>query len=185
MTILIRAHETRDRDGINAVARAAFAQYERHYDEWPVFIDRIGRLAELAGDGDLLVAEREGVVVGGVLHVPPGRPCSAIFPVEWSVISMLVVAPDARGRGIGRRLVAACLRCAMDAGGAAVGLHTSPVMAAALRMYEAIGFVRDADIAPINGVAYGHYRLQAEEIARAIGRLEGAAEGHPGLGCGN
>lgn len=176
MMIVIRPFEARDRDRINAVARAAFAQYERHYDAWPVFIDRIGRMAELAGDGDLLVAEHDGLVVGGVLHVPPGRPRNAIFPVEWSVIRMLVVAPDARGQGIGRRLMAACLRCAMDAGGPAVGLHTSPVMAAALRMYEAIGFARDADVAPINGVAYGRYVLPAEGIVAALSWLDKPAE---------
>jgi hypothetical protein len=32
-------------------------------------------------------------------------------------------------------------------------------MASALRMYEALGFVRDRDLAPIRGVPYGRYVL--------------------------
>jgi hypothetical protein len=32
-------------------------------------------------------------------------------------------------------------------------------MASALRMYEALGFVRDQDLAPIRSVPYGRYVL--------------------------
>ncbi len=172
MTLVIRRYEPRDADGANAVARAAFAQYEAHYDDWPTFIERVGRLGDLAPEGDLLVAEQGDAIVGAVLHVPPGGPRSAIFPPEWSVVRMLVVAPEARGQGAGRRLMAACLRCARTAGAPAVVLHTSPVMATALRMYEAIGFVRDRDIPPIQGMAYGRYMLPASRIAQALATLE-------------
>ena len=174
ITIAIRRYQARDRDAINAVARAAFAQYEPHYEDWPAFIEGIGRMADLVREGDLLVAEQDGAIVGGVLHLAPGRPRSPIFPPEWSVIRMLVVAPAARGQGIARRLMAACLRHAIDAGAPALGLHTSPMMATALRMYEALGFVRDADIAPIRGVAYGRYLLPAADLARALDMLEAA-----------
>jgi GNAT superfamily N-acetyltransferase len=171
MRPVIRPYQADDADGVNAVARAAFAQYRHDYDEWPSFIDGIGRMAALASEGDLLVAEQGGTVVGAVLHIAPGRPRSPIFPIEWSTIRMLVVAPEARGQGIGRRLMAACLRHARDVGAPEVGLHTSPLMATALRMYEAIGFVRDRDIAPIRGVAYGRYVLPAAAIDRALGML--------------
>jgi predicted N-acetyltransferase YhbS len=157
--MVIRPYAPRDRDAVNAVARAAFAQYAQDYEDWPSFIDGIGRMAGLASDADILVAEQDGVVVGAVAHVGPGRPRSAIFPDEWSVIRMLVVDPQRRGQGAGRLLVAGCLRLAQDAGAPAVGLHTSPIMASALQMYEAIGFVRDSDLPPIRGVPYGRYVL--------------------------
>ncbi|MGZ5183262.1 MAG: GNAT family N-acetyltransferase [Ramlibacter sp.] len=163
-----------DREAVNAVARAAFAQYSRDYEDWTGFIEGIGRMAELARDADLLVAEQDGVIVGAVAHVGPGRPRAAFFPPEWSVIRMLVVDPARRGQGAGRALVAGCLRLARDAGAPAVGLHTSPIMASALRMYEAIGFVRDGDLPPIRGVPYGRYMLQAADIPQAL-RLAGAA----------
>ena len=168
---LVRPFAAEDTDRVNAIARAAFAEYEGWYGDWPTFIEGIGRMADLAADGDLLVAEREGGIVGAVVHVGPGRRRSAIFPDDWSVIRMLVVAPEARGRGAGRQLVAACLECAREAGAPAVGLHTSPVMASALRLYTAIGFERDRDLAPIRSVPYGRYVLPALGIAAALATL--------------
>jgi hypothetical protein len=47
-------------------------------------------------------------------------------------------------------------------------------MASALRMYEAIGFVRDSDLPPIRGVPYGRYVLPAAEIPQALRLLGGA-----------
>jgi GNAT superfamily N-acetyltransferase len=155
----IRAYREADRAAVNAVALAAFAQYAGDYEDWPTFSAGIGRMADLAADGDLLVAERDGRVVGAVVHVGPGRPRSAIFPDEWSVIRMLVVDPAARGGGIGRALVAAALDRARHAAAPAVGLHTSPIMAAALRMYLAMGFVREHDLPSIRGVPYARYVL--------------------------
>ena len=167
----VRPFAAADRECVNAVARAAFAEYAGQYEDWPSFIEGIGRMADLAANGELFVAELDGVIVGAVVHVGPGRPRSAIFPEDWSVIRMLVVAPEARGQGAGRRLVAACLACAQAAGAPVVGLHTTPVMASALRMYTAIGFRRDRDLAPIRGVAYGRYVLPAEGIAAALAML--------------
>jgi GNAT superfamily N-acetyltransferase len=169
---MIRDYLPADRDAINAVALAAFAQYAGDYDDWPTFSAGIGRMADLAADGDLLVAERAGRVLGAVVHVGPGRPRSAIFPADWSVIRMLVVDPEQRGGGIGRALVAAALSRARHAGAPAVGLHTSPIMASALRMYEAIGFVREHDLPAIRGVPYARYVLPAEAIALALARLD-------------
>jgi ribosomal protein S18 acetylase RimI-like enzyme len=171
VSLVVRAYEAGDRDDVNAVARAAFAQYSHDYQDWPSFIEGIGRMADLALDADVFVAEQGGTIVGAVAHVGPGRPRAAIFPDDWSVIRMLVVAPGMRGQGIGRALVAACLRRAREVGAPAVGLHTSPVMASALRMYEAIGFVRDRDLPPIRSVPYGRYLLQETCIPAALDLL--------------
>ena len=170
---MVRSFVPADAERVNAVACAAFAQYEGRYEDWPSFIDGIGRMAQLAADGDLLVEEYRGQVAGAVVHVGPGRPRSAIFPSEWSVIRMLVVAPEYRGLGIGRRLVAACLECARRDGAPAVGLHTSPVMASALQMYLAIGFERDSDLPPIRSVPYARYVLPAERFDAALALLRG------------
>jgi GNAT superfamily N-acetyltransferase len=166
--MLVRACAEADREAVNTVARAAFAQYAKDYADWPSFIEGIGRMAELAANADLLVAEQDGDIVGAVAHVAPGKPRAAFFPDEWSVIRMLVVDPARRGQGAGRVLVAGCLRLARETGAPFVGLHTSPVMASALRMYEAIGFVRDRDLAPIRGVPYERYVLAAAGISPAI-----------------
>jgi ribosomal protein S18 acetylase RimI-like enzyme len=168
---VVRAYADADRAAVNAIALAAFAQYAGDYDDWPTFSAGIGRMADLAADGDLLVAEREGAVVGAVVHVGPGRPRSAIYPDDWSVIRMLIVDPAARGAGVGRALVAATLERAARAGAPAVGLHTSPIMATALRLYEGIGFRREHDLPPIRGVPYARYVLPAADIGTALARL--------------
>jgi ribosomal protein S18 acetylase RimI-like enzyme len=169
--VVIRAYADADRAAVNAVALAAFAQYAGDYDDWPAFSAGIGRMADLAHDGDLLVAERAGAVVGAVVHVGPGRPRSAVYPDDWSVIRMLVVDPAARGAGVGRALVAATLERAARTGAPAVGLHTSPIMATALRLYEGIGFRREHDLALNRGVPYARYVLPAADIGTALARL--------------
>lgn len=169
--ILVRRFHPADAGAVNLVARAAFAQYASDYDDWPSFIAGVGRMAELAQDADLVVAEIDGKVVGAVAHLAPGKPRSPIFPGEWSVIRMLVVDPAHRGFGVGRLLVADCLSLALRAAAPAVGLHTSPIMQSALRLYGALGFERDRDLPPIRGVAYGRYVLPAAGIAPALALL--------------
>ena len=174
---MIRDSVDADRAAVNAVALAAFAQYAGDYEDWPAFSAGIARMADLAVDGDLFVAERGGRVAGAVVPIGPGRPRSAIYPDHWSVIRMLVVDPAARGGGIGRALVAATLERARRAGAPAIGLHTSPIMAAALRLYESIGFVREHDLPPIRGVPYARYRLPASGIAAALALIGGTDSG--------
>ncbi|WP_288379520.1 GNAT family N-acetyltransferase [uncultured Massilia sp.] len=171
MQCTIRPYRTADRDAVDRVALAAFSQYAHAYADWPAFSARIARTSELASQAELLVADIDGEVLGAVLHVAPGKPRSAIFPDDWAVIRMLVVAPGQRGRGVGRQLVAACLRHALRDGAPAVGLHTSPMMATALRLYTTLGFTRDRDLDPIDGVAYGRYVLPAEALPAALEQL--------------
>lgn len=168
MNIVIRSYQGADRAGVNRVALAAFAQYEHAYDDWAAFSAGIGRMADLAAQADLLLAELDGQIMGAIVHVGPGRPRSAIFPDDWSVIRMLVVDPAQRGRGIGGLLVAACLRCAVRDEAPALGLHTSPIMASALRLYTGLGFTRDRDLDPIRGVPYGRYVLPASLLPAAL-----------------
>jgi ribosomal protein S18 acetylase RimI-like enzyme len=172
-SFVIRLFHAPDRDSVNRVALAAFAQYRHDYDDWPAFSQGIGRMADLAAQAELLVATCGDVLAGAVVHVGPGRPRSAIFPEDWSVIRMLVVDPALRGQGLGQALVAACLRSAMRDKAPAVGLHTSPIMASALRMYTSLGFTRDRELDPIRGVPYGRYVLPAPSLQAALDRLGG------------
>jgi predicted N-acetyltransferase YhbS len=118
----IRESTAADGAHVNAVALAAFGEYAGDYDDWPAFSAGIGRMADLAADGDLLVAECAGAVVGAIVHIGPGRPRNAaIYPADWSVLRMLVVDPAQRGQGVGRGLVhagaGACVACGRAGGG--------------------------------------------------------------------
>lgn len=60
----------------------------------------------------------------------------------WASIRTLAVRSDARDRGVGESLTRECIRRARERGAVAVGLHTSPIMEAANRLYGRLGFRR-------------------------------------------
>lgn len=95
-------------------------------------------------EGELLAAELDDQVVGTITFYrdasDEGIPVR--FPDGTAGIRATAVDPSARGRGIGRALVEACIARAAETGASAVGLHTAPFMTAAVSIYETCSFVR-------------------------------------------
>jgi ribosomal protein S18 acetylase RimI-like enzyme len=171
----LRDFSASDADAVNRLALAAFAEYSGRYDDWDSFARRIGDMAALAESAELIVACVDGTVAGAVAYVGPGQPKAAFFPLDWPILRMLVAAPAMRGQGIGRALTLECIRRARRDGAARVGLHTSPIMQAALAMYLRLGFRYVGDAPDIHGVAYGVYALDlADDPAPLAARAAGA-----------
>ncbi len=98
------------------------------------------RLAAIAarGDGVVLVAELDGVVVGW-LHVLGAH---LLESPDYAEIGGLVVAEEARGQGLGWRLMDAAERWARAMGYAEVHVRSNVVREAAHRFYEGLGYRR-------------------------------------------
>jgi ribosomal protein S18 acetylase RimI-like enzyme len=170
----IRAATTQDFALVDALALEAWQVLKPGYDpkQWGDLLTSVGRMSQLATDGQLLVATTSGQVAGAVGYMPPGRSNPKIYPLEWPSIRMLVVRPSHRGCGIGKALMNACVREAAKDGARCIGLHTSPIMEVALPMYLRMGFIKDADLPSIAGAPYARYALTLD--ASRVG-VEGAS----------
>ncbi|MCK1394640.1 GNAT family N-acetyltransferase [Bradyrhizobium sp. 1] len=154
---MLRDYREEDAEPIVRVALAAFAEFEPHYSDWPLFTTHVAKMPELSTTGEIIVAEDGGQIVGAVAYVGPQAPKPAFFEPAWPIIRMLVVDPSARGKGIGRQLTEECLRRAERDQSAMIALHTTPIMTVALPMYLRMGFVRVREAPDILGVPYGVY----------------------------
>jgi ribosomal protein S18 acetylase RimI-like enzyme len=153
----IRDFAAQDAEAVNAVALAAFEQFRGQYSDWPEFAKTIGVTANLADGGEVIVATRDGRIVGAVSYMGPHAQKPDIFDPAWPVIRMLVVDPAERGHGVGRMLTDECIQRARRDGAREIALHTSPIMRAALALYLRSGFTLVRQCPPIFGVPYRIY----------------------------
>lgn len=106
-------------------------------------------LADVAGRAAVVEVEvlvdvdDAGQVEGGITYIPGPGPMAWFDRPDEAGMRMLAVAPAAQGRGVGARLVAACVARATAAGKARLLLHTTAPMTIAHRLYERAGFRRD------------------------------------------
>jgi ribosomal protein S18 acetylase RimI-like enzyme len=162
--VRLRDFRAADAAEVDRVALAAFEQFRAHYTDWPAMAANVSRMSSLADQGEIVVAERDGRIVGAVAYVGPGRPKAAHFDRSWPIIRLLVVEPQSRGGGVGRALAEECVRRAKRDGAGAVALHTSPIMTVALSLYLRMGFRRLRDAPPLHGVPYGIYLKELSTI---------------------
>jgi GNAT superfamily N-acetyltransferase len=155
----LRDFSADDTAALNRVAVAAFAQFKDAYSDWPAMERGVSQMSQLSQVGEIIVAELDHRVVGGVGYVGPGKPKAAFFDPRWPVIRMLVVDPHARGHGLGRALTEECIRRARRDNAPVIALHTTPIMSVALPMYLRMGFQLRGEAPPIHGVPYAVYTM--------------------------
>ena len=168
--LAIRDARPADVPAIEAVTLAAYDQYAAELPPpyWEAYRANIlGTLADVTPAAQL-VAERAGRILGAVLLYPAGaafpRRDGAAAIVPWPEVRLLAVEPAARGQGVGDTLMQACIRRARAAGAEALTLHTTPMMAAAVRLYTRLGFrpAPELDFEPAPGLTVRGFRLTLE-----------------------
>src|SRR5712664_276417 len=70
----IRDYRVADAQALNSVALAAFMQFKDDYSDWPAMAANVSRMSDLASNGEIVLVEINGRVVGGVAYVPGGKP---------------------------------------------------------------------------------------------------------------
>lgn len=126
--------------------------------------DYVRELADVphrAAEAEVLVAVRDGEVVGSLTVAKPGTPYAEIAQPGELEFRMLAVSKRARGLGVGTALVRAVVDEARSGGFDAVALTTMFSMVDAHRLYERLGFagVPERDWATHDGLQLFVMRL--------------------------
>ena len=169
-------HELRIRDAVEAdkepirgVLLGAYGQYEAPLaDKWPAYRESI--LASVEGDGPRarIVAEWNGRITGSALLFDSSEAAYGLpeLGINGPIVRLLGVSPDFRGKGVATAILGECARRSREWGSDSLHLHTSDIMADAVKLYERLGFERAPDKEFNNGETLVKcYRLRLKETA--------------------
>lgn len=125
------------------------------------YLARVADAMPRAQEAVLLAALDVDDLVGTATYAAADSPWSELARSGEAEMRMLAVDGQARGRGVGRLLTDACLDRARGEGCTRFVLSSGPLMTAAHRMYEAMGFMRtpERDWSPVPEVVLVTYGL--------------------------
>ena len=149
-------------DEMNAVSELRVTAYTADglLDVNPAYVETL-RLLGTDGRGEILVAADEDRLLGTAMFEPWSPESEIARNADEAEIRAFAVAPEARGRGVGRDLVNALVDRAREEGVSRLLLSTLPEMVAAQYVYRARGFERvpERDWVPVPGVEMLTYQL--------------------------
>jgi len=149
MALEVRQARPQEYPEAGRITAEAYREFVRPGEEpWERYLEHIADVAGRADRTTIVVAVEGRRILGSATLELEGRVDEAedgpLAAVE-AHIRMLGVAPEARGRGVARSLMAACEDLAREHGKLVMTLNTTRRMPAAQRMYAALGYHQGPD----------------------------------------
>ncbi|BBH21567.1 hypothetical protein Back11_29120 [Paenibacillus baekrokdamisoli] len=169
-SIIIREAVQSDQAAIREVLLDAYQQYEftLSEDRWAAYKESILLAVDSAETRARLVAVRNDEVIGSIFIFDSSVLAYGLpeLGIENPIIRLLAVSQKARGLGVATELIRASAKLSLEWGAELLHLHTSDMMASAVKLYEHLGFERAFDKDLMNGdVVVKSYRLHLKEAA--------------------
>ncbi len=136
--IIIRTIEPTDNAILASIIRTSLEEFNANKPDTVYFDETTDNLYQLFSSTDksiYFVAEKNGKILGG----------GGIFPTEnlpegFCELVKMYLTKNARGKGLGRKMLEHCLQAAKDLGYTTVYLESMPELSTALKVYEKLGF---------------------------------------------
>ncbi|NRS15320.1 GNAT family N-acetyltransferase [Brevibacillus sp. HB1.2] len=144
--LCIRDARVEDRDQIEEHLLEAYQQYEQHLStvKWERYKEEIRQSVTNSRTLAFIVAVLDSEIVGSVQLFVSSEAAYAKpeLGIDSPIIRFLAVSPKARGHGIAAQLIAESIHRMERLGATTLHLHTTDMMASAIKLYERLGFTR-------------------------------------------
>lgn len=155
--VVIREARDNELDIVASLVVDAYSEFAAQMapDAWSSFAQDIANVRGRSIDAQVLVAERDGRIVGTVTRYPDWRGAQR----DAAAVRVLAVPPAERGTGVGRALIGQCIEQARNEGKERVVVTVAQEMEDARDLYDKLGFERahDLDHMPAPGVRMTGY----------------------------
>lgn len=137
MEITIRPIEPGDNKSLAHIVRTSLAEFGANKPGTVYFDESTDHLFQLfqTPGSCYFVAIEGGRILGGAGIFP-----TSDLPERWCELVKMYLEKEARGKGLGQRLISRCLEAALQKGYRTVYLETMPELGKAVKVYEQFGF---------------------------------------------
>ncbi|GAB6988115.1 GNAT family N-acetyltransferase [Paenibacillus pini] len=151
--VIVREAYEHEQEAIANVILDAYGQYATILPEqrWIDYQDSIRKSVYGDGPEARIVAVIQDKIVGSAQLFRSSETAYGHSGIQSPVIRLLAVASDVRGKGIATLLIQDAARRSLTLGATTLNLHTSDMMASAVKLYERLGFERAFDTDVHNG----------------------------------
>ncbi|MEH7885294.1 GNAT family N-acetyltransferase [Bacillus sp. JJ1609] len=163
--MLIRIAQSKELELLKEQRIIAYEEYAEKLPEshWAALRSAITADMDSNSEGEILIAEDEGKILGSVALFPAKTDAyqGLVKAQDYPEIRMLAIMPLARKMGVGSALINECINRSKRKNAQYIGLHTGEFMIHAKKLYEKLGFHRvpELDFVPADdGIVVNAYR---------------------------